>query len=193
MNDFEWTKPRIDAVELLAARNLTHQEIADRVGIHRQTLWEWRRNPEFLKRVEEAVEEYRAETRRIGIADKERRLAALNDRWTRLRRVIEERADCPEMAEAPGGTTGLMVRTIKSVRVSDASRDEPKTADVVEFAVDTGLLKELREVEKQAAIENGQWNESTGGKADDDGKLSLTPEQAAAMLAAGIKNAPVST
>jgi transcriptional regulator with XRE-family HTH domain len=135
MAAFEWTGERERASELLAARNLTHQKIADSVGIARSTLWEWRRIPEFAARVEEITEENRAETRRIGIADKERRLAALNDRWARMRRVIEERAD------------------------------DPETAEVVEFAVDTGLLRELREIEKQAAVELGQWNEAAPGEA----------------------------
>jgi transcriptional regulator with XRE-family HTH domain len=165
MAAFEWTGERERASELLAARNLTHQEIADSVGIARSTLWEWRRIPEFAARVEEITEENRAETRRIGIADKERRLAALNDRWARMRRVIEERADDPGHRGAPGGSTGLLVRTIKSVRVLDAEKDDPKTAEVVEFAVDTGLLRELREIEKQAAVELGQWNEAAPGEA----------------------------
>lgn len=147
---FEWTKTRIDAAELIAARNLTFSEIAERLEIDRTTLWNWRQDPEFAARVEEIVEEHRAETRRIGIADKERRLSALNDRWCRLKRVIEARADAPEMAAAPGGSTGLLVRTMKQVG----------SKVVEEFAVDTGLLKELREIEKQAAVELGQWNEA---------------------------------
>lgn len=161
---FKWNEPRNKAAELLAAKNLTHQEIADSVGIDRKTLWNWRREPEFAARVEEIVEQNRAETRRIGIADKERRLAALNDRWRRMRLVIEERAADPDHARAPGGSTGLLVRTIRSVRVEDdregGGRGGPKTVEVDEFAVDTGLLRELREIEKQASIELGQWDEA---------------------------------
>lgn len=182
---FDWTKPKVEAAELLAARNLPTHEIAERVGIARSTLWEWKRIPEFAARVEEIVEEHRAETRRIGIADKERRLAALNDRWNRLRRVIEERAEDPDMAEAPGGTTGLMVRTIKSVRVSDAGRDEPKTADVVEFAIDTGLLKEIREIEKQAAVELGQWNEAPATEASKADEIIRAFQAGAKAFVAG--------
>jgi len=49
--------------------------------------------------------------------------------------------------------TGYMVRTVKQIGGGD-------TAQVVEeFAVDTGLLRELREIEEQAAIECGDWVE----------------------------------
>jgi hypothetical protein len=159
MASFEWTEARVTASELLAARNLNHEEIAQRVGVARSTLWLWRKLPEFAARVDEITEAIRSETRRIVIADKERRLAALNDRWNRMRLVIEERANDPDHAKAPGGGTGLLVRTIKSVRDNDATGDGPKMADVEEFAVDTGLLRELREIEKQAAMELGQWDE----------------------------------
>lgn len=176
---FEWTKPKVEAAELLAARNLPTHEIAERVGIARSTLWEWKRLPEFAARVEEIVEEHRAETRRIGIADKERRLAALNDRWNRLRRVIEERAEDPAVAAAPGGTTGLMVRQLKSVGAGDSA------IVVEEFSVDTGLLKELREVEKQAAVELGQWNEAPATEASKADEIIRAFQSGAKAFVAG--------
>lgn len=159
MASFEWTDHRINAAELLAARNLTHEEIAQRVGVARSTLWEWRRIPEFAARVDQITEENRAETRRIGIADKERRLSALNDRWNRMKLVIEERANDPDHMKAPGGSTGLLVRTLKKI----GSGEDAELIE--EFAVDTGLLRELREVEKQSAIELGQWDEAPATEA----------------------------
>lgn len=55
------------------------------------------------------------------------------------------------MKDVPGGNTGLLVRTTKGIGSGD-------TFQIVdEYAVDTGLLRELREHEKQAAQELGQW------------------------------------
>src|ERR1017187_5622963 len=50
--------------------------------------------------------------------------------------------------EVPGGTTGLLVKDYKG-----------KDADTLVYKVDTGLLAELRNHEKQAAEELGQWSE----------------------------------
>lgn len=144
---------RLKATELLAAGVLTQEDIADQLGIDRRTLYRWRQDPDFAARVEVRVQEIGAEVRRIGIADQSRRLAALNDRWNRMRRVLESRADDPTMQGIPGGSTGLLVRTTKGIG---------KGADfqvIEEYAVDTGLLAELRATEKQAAQELGQWTE----------------------------------
>jgi hypothetical protein len=66
--------------------------------------------------------------------------------------VIAERAADPDMANVPGGRTGLLVRRVKVIGSGDNARE------VCEYEVDTGLLKELRELEKQAAVEAGQWS-----------------------------------
>ena len=86
--------------------------------------------------------------------------------------MIEARAE--EHKDVPGGSTGLLVRQVKLVKIysvpgQDLEDDEPDAADVLcsaklnqvvyEYAVDTGLLKELREHERQAAQELGQWTE----------------------------------
>lgn len=141
------------AIELLAAGNLTQQEIADQLGVDRSTLFRWRQDADFAARLDARVKEIGDEVRRIGIADRTRRIAALNDRWNRLRRIIEDRADDESMEGVPGGSTGLLARTLKGL-----GRGDDFTV-VAEYAVDTGLLAELRAVEKQAAQELGQWSE----------------------------------
>ncbi|MFH0900540.1 MAG: hypothetical protein V2A73_07915 [Pseudomonadota bacterium] len=88
-----------------------------------------------------------------GIAARQNRVDAYGDRWARMRQVIAERGADSEMAEVPGGKTGLLVRTFRTI----GGRSDPQTVE--EFAVDTGLLKELREIEKQAAEDMGQWTE----------------------------------
>src|ERR1035441_6890960 len=84
----------------------------------------------------------------LEISSRNARVQALQNRWDRMRRVIDERAASPDFAEVPGGTTGLLVKDYKG-----------KDADTLVYKVDTGLLAELRNHEKQAAEELGQWNE----------------------------------
>jgi hypothetical protein len=84
------------------------------------------------------------------IAIREKRIDELEDRRRRMRMIIDERA--VEMAgETAGGASGLLCRDYKG-----------KDADRAIYKVDTGLLSELREHEKQAAQELGQWQEGTG-------------------------------
>jgi hypothetical protein len=157
-DDFPFGVTGEQAANLLAQGELTHQEVADRVGIARSTLALWRKHPGFAARVEELRAEIGAEVRRIGVADYLMRVRALNDRWGRLRRIIDDRAADPTMAGVPGGTTGLLVRTTKAVGSGESMRI------VEEFAVDTGLLKQLLDHEKQAARELGQWTEKTSAR-----------------------------
>lgn len=159
-HDFTYGQSGLEAAYLLAQANLTHQEIADHVGVARQTLWNWRQHPEFIAKYEQYKVEIQEDVRRIGVADMLRRVAAQNDRWNRMRRVIEARADDQSMQEVPGGNTGLLVRTTKSLGSG------PSATTVDEYAVDTGLLKALLDHEKQAAQELGQWADRVESKVD---------------------------
>jgi hypothetical protein len=149
---FRWTEPKERAAVLVAQDQLPDLQIADEVGVSERQLERWKTHPEFRARVEEHVTAIRQAIRARGIAVVENRVQALQDRWEGLKRVIRERAE--EMdGETPGGGTGLLVRQIKSVGAGPLARE------VTEYAVDTGLLRELREHEKQAAQELGQWAE----------------------------------
>ena len=84
------------------------------------------------------------------LALRENRLAALEDRRRRLDLVMRQRG--LEMAnECAGGESGLLVRDFKG-----------KDASQVVYKVDTGLLAEQREHDKQIAQELGQWQEGSG-------------------------------
>lgn len=172
MAEFRWTPETIEAAQLLAAGNLAISEIADKFGVRRETVWAWRQHPDFKARVDEELEKIRAEVRRVGIADAMARVRRLNDRANRMSRLMEARADDPTMAEVPGGNTGLLVRTIKSVGSGD------NATIVEEYSVDTGLLREMREHEKQAAQELGQWAEKHQISGPNDGPLAVIFEQA---------------
>lgn len=136
-----------EIVAMLAA-GATQPQIAQQFGVARSTVLRFvRRNqPEIdakKHRVSLAVEDY-------AIAQKVNRIAALNDRWHRLRQIIEERAASDEFKDVPGMKTGTMVRSIKSVGGGEYMEL------VNEFKVDTGLLAEIRNIEHAAAEELAQ-------------------------------------
>ena len=176
--EWVWTRARERAALLTAEDALTDVEIAAEVGISERTLNRWRKRPEFVARVEEHIEAFRAVIARKAIAQRGRRVAALQDRWRRMQRVIEERAADPGMADVPGGRTGLIVRRVKGIgRGEDFERVE-------EYAVDDGLLREMREHERQAAQELGQWLERSEVRMDDRAgeRLAQKLEELAARL-----------
>ena len=132
-----------------------------------KTLADWSRTFGWQRRLDEIAEQEQQAIVRRGIADKQNRVDALNDRHRRMREVIEARANDPENAKFTGGTTGLMVREPVLVKFYEATGtgddDEliptKQTVLVEKAAVDTGLLAEMRATEKQAAQELGQWIE----------------------------------
>jgi hypothetical protein len=149
---FRLSARRVKAAQLVAEDALTDEQIAAKVGITDRQLRRWKRQPAFTDLVTEIAERLAAEIRGKGLVELSNRVDALNARWGRMQAVIAERAADPTM-DAPGANTGLLTRTQKQIG-SGAS-----AVMVEEYQVDTGLLKELREHEKQAAQELGQWSE----------------------------------
>lgn len=132
----------------MLAAGATQSEVAQQFGVARSTVLRFvRRNQAEVdakrQRVALAVED-------LAIAQKVNRIAALDDRWRRLRRVIDERAADKQFASVPGMATGTMVRAIKAVGGGE------NMMLVDEFKVDTGLLAEIRNIERAAAEELGQ-------------------------------------
>jgi hypothetical protein len=153
MPPFRWSNRSELAAQLVAADELTNDEIAERCGVSRPALQKWKARPEFRARVDEHLEVFRQAALRHGVAVLERRVAALDERWRHLLRIIDERAASPLMQGVPGGTTGLLAHTARGLGSGDSFRV------IDEFTLDRGLLRELREHEKQAARELGQWTE----------------------------------
>jgi len=152
MADFNWTNRTEEAAQLVADGQLTHEEIAAQVGVHRVTVSKWCSVPEFAAKVAELNEEFRKATANLAIARKEKRIAALNRRWLSMQKVVFERSETEAMQDVPGGRTGLITIGYKTLGSGESAQIMPV------YEVDTGLLKELREHEKQAAIELGQWD-----------------------------------
>jgi hypothetical protein len=148
---FSWTAQRTQAATLLAADELTDEEIAVACQVGRRTLVRWKTIAAFAEKVRQLAREMGQAASRYAIGRVTRRLQGYDDRRARLLAVIEGRASDSTMQAVAGGPTGLLVRTVKSIGGGD-------NAQVVEeYAVDTGLLRELRELEKQAAQDAGQW------------------------------------
>ena len=105
------------------------------------------------------------------ITNRNARVGLLQGLVDRMRRVIEERA--AEMADVPGGSSGLLVKTYKG----------KDTATAV-YKFDAALVKALRETCKQVAIEIGQWAEKRN--------VTLTGDLGALRAAARLlRNPPI--
>lgn len=151
--------------KLIVESDLTIEAIAERADTTPQSIYNWKKTEDFQNLITLCRAEYRKRIETTGIANLENRLDALGDRWRRMKRIIEERSRSPEMANVPGGQTGLIVHQVKGV----GKGEDFQIVD--EYVVDTGLLKEMREHEKQAAQELGQWVE----KKEHSGNVTFNP------------------
>jgi hypothetical protein len=189
-----------EAAALLAADRLSDDKIADQLGIVRRTLANWKLLEEFAVRVATLRTEIRERIRSHGIAIVEERVRRLDETRTALLAIVAARGEA-HAGEAPGAETGYLVRQVKLVKVYDAGEAEDdvdeelepqphggalkrrrsradvleslkQSVEVVEFALDTGLVKALADVEKQAAQELGQWIDRK--KVEATGQIAIT-------------------
>src|SRR6266446_4822917 len=145
------TKKREKAAQLIAQDHLSDEKIAAEVGISRRTLARWKAEQKFIARVEQITTVYADSVLRHGLPRKTRRLAVLNDLHEKMLQVITDRASDPELAEVPGGKTGLVTKTLKGI----GKGDDFQVVEV--YQVDTGTIGKICDVQKQAAEELGQW------------------------------------
>jgi hypothetical protein len=102
-------------------------------------------------RIRELQEANSAEVIALEISSRNSRIRALQRRWDRLRARLAEILDQrgADMADIPGGSTGLLRREYKG-----------KKADRLVTRIDTRIISlsaELRAHERQAAEELGHW------------------------------------
>lgn len=168
----------------------TQVEAAAVAGVAVLTVKRWGKQDVFSAAVAAEAERIQAAVRAEGIANRQNRIDSQNWRHSLMRQVIEARADANRRRKealdtvggffprtttpsgeidfegyaAAGAETGLMVHTVTYLK--DGRREE--------WAVDTGLLKELREHEKQTAQEVGQWTEKR--EVTGKGGAPLVPE-----------------
>jgi hypothetical protein len=151
--EFKWTAAKHEAAYMLAEDRLTDEEIAEKSGVTRRALQTWKERPEFREKVQQIADKLASAVFSRGIARRANRIRVLNEQHEKMQAVIKERAADASMADVPGGKTGLVVRQVKGVGKGDDFQV------VHEYAVDTALLKEIREHHKQVAQELGQWTE----------------------------------
>jgi hypothetical protein len=145
------TKTREIAAQHVADDRLTDREIADECGIDKATLERWKLQSAFKARVQAIVEAYSKRALKHGIARRERRVGVLNELHNKLLQVIDERAKSEHLATVPGGKTGIVTKTLKGIGKGEDFQM------VEEYRVDTSTIAEIRDIQKQAAEELGQW------------------------------------
>src|SRR5262249_52678996 len=114
MTDLPISSPKQRAAVLVAAHELTDEQIAAAVGVTRRTLTAWQRRPDFAALVGDHVGRLQAGMLRLAIAKKRVRLAHLDDLHARYLRLIAARGEAMA-GEVPGGETGLLVRQTKVI------------------------------------------------------------------------------
>jgi hypothetical protein len=157
-----WTHRTEQAALLVAEDQLTDDAIAARLRINKVTLERWKQRTDFRARTQEHVAAFREAIRVRGIAERQNRVNALNERWRLMQQVIAARAADESMTGA-GHETGLLVRTYKP----------GKYRNVEEYRFDAALLAELRAHELQAARELGQLVEKRELTGKDGGPVEV--------------------
>lgn len=154
MKAFSWTAPRTRAALLLAEDSLSDEGIANTVGVSAVTLWRWKQHPEFTARIAEHVEALDRAVSRYRIAKRRERVRILDQQQSRLLELQDARA-VKYADDVPGGETGLM---IPQVKIGGGGPDGPVV--VTEWVRDD-VSPEIRALQKQAAMELGQWSEKS--------------------------------
>lgn len=147
------TRKRARAAQLVADDRLTDEQIAAELGISSKTVQRWRAEPAFAAQVEAIVDATRQALIRRGIAERQNRVDALDDLWMRAQKVIAERAADPSMATVPGGKTGMVLRTYKTVGSGESATVLP------EYAWDKAIETAIVNLQVTASKELGQWVE----------------------------------
>lgn len=164
----------------LAEGYLSERAIARELNIARSTLQEWKQEPDFIEVQTEYEQIIRADCLNLSIANKLDRLQTLDMLYRKGKEIIRARqerygrelaeAESPENATRrffgddtpPEAATGLMVRNVTMSATGQK---------VVNWAYDSALAKDLKDTEKQAAQELGQWDE---GKSTVDMQQTVT-------------------
>lgn len=95
----------------------------------------------------ELREQFEEDALQYGLAKRANRLREKTERHSLLKDIIIARG-AEMIGEVPGGETGLLVRDYRG-----------KDAITRVYKLDAALLKEMRDLEREIAIELGQWTE----------------------------------
>lgn len=151
------TAKQLRAAVLTAEDDLPDEQIAIACGTSRTTLNRWRTLPAFKDAVTAHTAELDRQMLRLAIARKRDRLKVLDSMQTKILRVFDARST--QYPDVPGADTGLLVgqlKQVKHVRTIGDGAAETWTEEQWEYSADTGLMRELRATQEQAAKELGQ-------------------------------------
>jgi hypothetical protein len=144
-------------IQDVAGGQMTSEQIAERRGVPRATLEEWRTRDDFRAAVEQVRRQTAEQLQRLGVAAKQNRIDWYNTAVQKLVTVLEDRASDAAARQSegeklqPGELTGLLVREDKMVGTGRNAQW------VTVYSVDTPTLKEIRATLEQCAKETGQW------------------------------------
>ncbi len=98
----KWTRTVERAAHMIAQDHDTDREIATACKISERTLARWKRDTEFVARVEQIVTEYADRALRHGLARRDRRLRELGDIHQKLQQIATERSQDPDLQKLLG-------------------------------------------------------------------------------------------
>jgi hypothetical protein len=170
----ELTGAQRKAAALVAADELSDEQIADEVKISRSTLKRWKVDERFDVAVQRAIERMDRDALRFAVARRDKRLQTINDLFNKGLAIIDARSqEYAEDDKAIGGETGLIVKDRKGVGAGPA-------AEVIDvYGVDTSLISELRGLLDDAAREVGGRSQSvtlSGGLVSTVEFIGINPE-----------------
>ena len=145
-----WTKKRELAARLLAEDELSNKQIAEACGVTVRSIQFWQQHPEFRAKQIEHVKEFREKVLNRRYSLREKRIELREELIDSLLTIKNERAAQPAMANVPGGKSGLIQVTLKSMGVGD------KNQIYMEHTADTGLAAEIRAGLREIAQEVGE-------------------------------------
>ena len=146
-NEFQWNSDIVVAMLLIMEGRLTDEQIGDRCGFSEATLMAWRCHPEFQAAYDKCRKHFGHLPTKDGMANRNRRIAQLGERWERFVTICGARSKDPETQNAPGDQTGLMGKTH---RVSE-------TYEAVEYFMDAASIRDQRAMAEQTAKDLVDW------------------------------------
>jgi hypothetical protein len=136
---------------LKAEGMLTVEQMARECKVSFGTMRGWIRDPDFKDVVNGFVTQYAKRVFEHGIAQKEVRIAVLQEIHDKLLEVIRARSQSNlTRNDVPGASSGLLAMTMKGVGSGPASEI------VEEYKYDDSLIKSLTDIQNQIAEELGQ-------------------------------------
>lgn len=146
------------AAVMLASGEYTRGQVAKEIGVTKASIDNWRmHDPLFVERMKVETRIMAGKFLEEGLALKGKRIQVLTNMYERIMDAIEARGN--SMPRVPGGSTGLVSRTFKSL----GSGDNAETVE--EHEIDTATVREIRAILRDVAEELGQVstkNEITG-------------------------------